>query len=160
MREEIETTNAFILKTMDTITDEYAKTLVDKHIHFTWHNNSEHTIETIPGKVLSYGNNKLIIDTMDIFFDDNDESDNWIKEIDIKDITNVYAFDNYTKDCFKLLEDIETFNDKIFKITNIFGDKIETKIIDENSPLSITIIVGNDNYEYPLYFIKEIKQVD
>ena len=54
------------LNTIDKMNEELAKSLIGKHIHFTWHNKDDNTKETMPGKVLSYDDNKITIGTMDI----------------------------------------------------------------------------------------------
>ena len=62
------------LNTIDKMTDEFGKSLIGTHMHFTWHNKDDNTIETMPGKVLDCKDNKIIVDTMDIFMLDNNTS--------------------------------------------------------------------------------------
>ena len=78
------------LRTMDMMTDELANSLIGKHIHFTWHNKKDNTMETMPGKVLGYNDNKITIGTMDIIMLDDEDKDGIIMTYDIDDITDFY----------------------------------------------------------------------
>ena len=39
------------LNTIDKMTEELGESLIGKHMHFTWHNKEDNTIETMPGMV-------------------------------------------------------------------------------------------------------------
>ena len=146
----------FKLNTIDTIDEEFAKSLVGKHIHFTWHNRKEKAIETMPGLVKSYDKGILKVDIMDIFSLDIDDFKG--HPYKIKDITDVYVFNEYNKNYEKLRDiDDEEINKELFEITNIFGNTITSKVLDYDYPLYITILIDDKPYDYPIYFIKEIK---
>ena len=143
------------LETIHIIDEEFAKSLVGKHIHFTWHNKEDNTVEIMPGKVLEYSDKKLKIDTMDVIMLDDKEDSKMIKTFNIDDINDIFVFDKYKKECWTLLDNIEL--NRNYEITNVFGDKINAKIINYDSPLKITILDENNEYDYPLYFIEDIK---
>lgn len=154
--------NKFLFKTSKKITDKEAKNLIGKHIHFTWYNKEDDVIETLPGMVLDYNEKILKIYTMDILFDnkDIDDSNRFVKNIRFDEISNIFIFDKYTKDFWKLLDNLDDKNilNKDFKITNVFDQSINTKIINYNIPLSLTILVDNKEIDYPLYFVKSINK--
>ena len=150
------------LDTIEQISGNFAKSLVNKHIHFTCHNREDNTIETMPGKVLNYNNRILEIDAMDIMYDDqsNSESNRLIKKISIDDISDVLVFDKYTKEFWNILDSIdEELKSKRFEISDVFGNTFITKILDNDS-LSITILCDDEPYDYPLYFISGLKAID
>lgn len=155
--------NKFLFKTKDKITKKESKELVGKHIHFTWYNKEDDVMETIPGLVLDNNDGLLSIYTMDIIFEDAKEEDNnrFIKDINYDELSNVLVFDNYTKEFWKLLDNIDDKDiiNKEFEIKNIFGNTITTKIVDYNIPLSITILIDKDEVIYPLYFIESINSI-
>lgn len=154
--------NKFLFKTSKKITDKEAKNLIGKHIHFTWYNKEDDVIETLPGMVLDYNEKILKIYTMDILFDnkDIDDSNRFVKNIRFDEISNIFIFDKYTKDFWKLLDNLDDKNilNKDFKITNVFDQSIDTKIINYNIPLSLTILIDNKEIDYPLYFVKSINK--
>ena len=96
------------LDTIEKLTEEIAKKLVGKHIHFTWHNKEDNTMETRPGKVLDYNNKMLKIDTLDIIYADTykEVSNKLIKEINIDDLSDVLTFEEYTKEFWNILDSI------------------------------------------------------
>ena len=150
----------FFLDTIDIIDSEYANSLVGKHIHFTHHDTKDNTVITMPGKVLEYNDGKLKIFTNDIIFDDdtNDDNNKMIEFIDINDISNLFVFDNYTKEYWNLVDTID--NNRIYTITNIYGNSIEGIISDMDSNI-ITILYKDllnnvNSIEYPLYLISDI----
>ena len=151
------------LDTIDLLTEELGKSLIDEHIYYTWHNKEDNTIETLPGKVLDCKDGKISIDTLDIFMLDNDtslENNKMIKTYNIEDITDIYPFkeDEYNHDVLDMIKDIDEtdYNNTLFDIS--YGnDSIKAIIVDINAPLSITLNISNEIYEYPLYLIKSIK---
>ena len=148
------------LNTIEQLDEELAKTLIGKHIQFTLHNNKDKTFETMPGKVLYYHDGKIEIDTMDIIMLDNNIIDNkMIKIFNIKDITDIFVFEKYNKNFYKLLDELrEDLKNKVFQIITVFEDNITTEILDYDS-LFITIKLNGKKYDYPLYFIKSLKKV-
>ena len=155
--------NKFLFKTKDKISKKESKELVGKHIHFTWYNKEDDVMETIPGLVLDNNDGLLSIYTMDIIFDNATEEDNnrFIKDINYDELSNILVFDNYTKEFWKLLDNLDDKDilNKEFDIKNIFGNTITTKIVDYNIPLSITILIDKDEVVYPLYFIESINNI-
>ena len=154
--------NNFLFKVEDKISKKRAKDLVGKHIHFTWHNKEDDTIETIPGLVLDNNDGMLKIYTMDIVFENASINDNnrFIKDINYDELSNVFVFDKYKEEFWTLLDDLDDKDIilKEFEITNVFGDSIETKVLDYNIPLTFTLEIDGDEVEYPLYFIESIKE--
>ena len=151
------------LDTIEKLTEEIAKKLVGKHIHFTWHNREDDTRETMPGKVLDYNDKILKIDTLDIIYEDTckEVSNELIKEINIDDLSDVLTFEEYTKEFWNILYSIteEDLKRKKFTISDVFGNTFTTRILDNDS-LSITILCNDEPYDYPLYFIKNLKVLD
>ena len=79
----------FILNTVPIIDESAAKNLVGRNIHFTWWNKKDKTMETLPGKVISYGNGKLKVFAYNIIFEEKSEDvpDNkMIRTIPIEEI--------------------------------------------------------------------------
>lgn len=151
------------LDTIEQISDDLAKSLINKHIHFTWHNREDNTVETMPGKVIDYNNKMLEIDTLDIIYEDesSEESNKLIKKISIDDISEVLVFDKYTKEFWNILDSVSEVDlkNKKFEVSDVFGNTFITRIIDNDS-LSITILCNDEPYDYPLYFIKSLKVYD
>ena len=161
---------AFELNTKETLDEETAKTLVNKNIHFTWHNKKERTIMTIPGKVLDYKNGYLKVFTTNIAFEDqsvDEKSNKMIENIALDEISNYMVFDNYTKEFYDLAENIEfDDNDQIilkpYKVTNIFNESIECIITTIDAfEMGLVYKYNNDlvEIEYPTYFIKRIAPI-
>jgi len=155
--------NKFLFKVKDKISKKEAKELVGKHIHFTWLNKEDDTIETIPGLVLENNDGMLKIYTMDIVFEDANEDDNsrFVKDINYDELSNVFVFDKYKNEFWTLLDSIDDKDiiSKEFEIKNVFGETIKTKVVDYNIPLSLTILLDDDEVEYPLYFIESINSI-
>lgn len=151
------------LDTIEKLTEEIAKKLVGKHIHFTWHNKEDNTMETMPGKVLDYNNKMLKIDTLDIIYADTykEVSNKLIKEINIDDLSDVLTFEEYTKEFWNILDSIteEELEERNFEISDVFGNTFTTRILDNDS-LSITILCDDEPYDYPLYFISGLRAID
>ena len=153
------------LDTISILTDEVAQTLVDKHIHFTWHQ-KDHTLFTLPGKVLNYKDGILLIDTLDIIYDEKPSKQHGninenVANIGIDNIRDVFVFERYTKHFWELLEPINEsdINKKMFKIEDIYGNSIVSKILREDV-LSITITIDDEPYDYPIYFIRSIEPLN
>ena len=150
------------LNTIDKMTEELAKSLIGKHIHFTWHNKDDNTKETMPGKVLSYDDNKITIGTMDITMLDDENKDGIVMTYDIDDITDIFPFEDYeyNHDFLHLLDDVneEDLGKTKYDI-NLFDATITTTILDYDMPLTLTFGSSKDKSEYPLYFIKSITRV-
>lgn len=150
------------LNTIDEMTEELALSLIDKHIHFTYHDRNDNTIHTMPGTVLDYENGKIKIDTMDITYDDWDNS--LVRVFNLEDITDIFPFSDkmYNHNFLELFEDLEfeDLNKTKYKI-QVFDDIfITTTIKDvENFPLSILISIDGKDCEIPVYFIKSAKKV-
>ena len=155
--------NKFLFKVEDKINKKRARELVGKHIHFTWHNKEDDTIETIPGLVLEDNDGVLKIYTMDIVFEDAtaDDDSRFVKDINYNELSNVFVFNKYTEEFWTLLDSIDDKDiiSKEFEITNVFGKTITTKVVDYNIPLSLTLLIDEDEVEYPLYFIESIKSI-
>lgn len=165
---EPQVTQVFDLCTSGIMTDEVAKGLVGRNIHFTWRNKKEKSIQTLPGKIISYEAGKVEVFTHNIVFEDfEDEKNNkMILTIPIDEIEDYVIFDDYTKEFWNLIEVIECDEDeqplkKIYKVDNIFGesvdciiDKLDSFCIDLSYKLSSEDVV---RVEYPLYFIKNIE---
>ena len=151
------------LRTMDMMTDELANSLIGKHIHFTWHNKKDNTVETMPGKVIDYKDNKITIGTMDIIMLDNEDKDGIVMTYDINDITDIFKFEDneYNHDFLHLLDNVkeEDLNKTRYNIEFFDNTVITTNIIEVDMPLSITFGISNDISEFPLYFIKSITRV-
>lgn len=150
------------LTTIDVMSEELAKSLIGKHIHFTWHNKEDNTSEIMPGKVLDYKNNKITIGTMDITMLDDENKDGIVMTYDIDDITDIFPFEEneYNHNFLNLLDDVneEDLNKTKYEI-KLFDVVITTTILDYDMPLTITFGSSSDKTEYPLYFIKSIKRV-
>lgn len=151
------------LNTIDVMTEEFAKSLIGKHIHFTWHSKEDNTTETMPGKVLDYKDNKITIGTMDIIMLDNEDKDGIVMTYDINDITDIFPFEDneYNHDFLHLLDDVDEkdLNKTKYDIEFFDNTIITTKIINFDIPLSITFGSLDDVSEFPLYFIKSITRV-
>ena len=165
---EPQNTEAFRLNTLATMSEKAAKELVGRNIHFTWRNKKEKSIQTLPGKIISYEAGKVEVFTHNIVFEDfEDEKNNkMILTIPIDEIEDYVIFDDYTKEFWNLIEVIECDEDeqplkKIYKVDNIFGesveciiDKLDSFCIDLSYKLSSGDVV---RVGYPLYFIKNIE---
>lgn len=151
------------LITIDIMTDELANSLIGKHIHFTWHNKKNNTVETMPGKVLDYKDNKITIGTMDIIMLDDEDKDGIVMTYDINDITDIFKFEDneYNHDFLHLLDDVkeEDLNKTIYNIELFDNTIITTNIIEVDMPLSIAFGSLDNISEFPLYFIKSITRV-
>lgn len=151
------------LNTIDKMTEEFGKSLIEKHMHFTWHNREDNTIETMPGKVLDCKDNKIIVDTMDIFMlDDDTSNDNkMIRTFNIDDITDIFPFeeDEYNPDVLDMVKDIDESDYNKTRYDIYLGDAtITTTIADIDAPLTLTMDLSGELCEYPLYFVYGIRK--
>ena len=151
------------LNTIEIMTEQLAKSLIGKHIHFTWHNREDNTQETMPGKVLDYKNERITIGTMDILMLDKEDKDGIVMTYDINDITDIFPFEEkkYNNSFLHLLDDFneENLNKSRYDIELFDNSVVTTSIIDLDMPFFITFGVSGDESEFPLYFIKSITQV-
>lgn len=154
----------FKLKVIPKINIKQAKSLIGKHIHFTCHDRTSNTIFNIPGKVIEQFDNKIKIYTNDILMiEDKDTINNMIYDIDLKDITNVFIFDNYNNNFQDLLNNIneETLLKDTYTLTNIYNNKIDVKITCFDI-LTIDFIYQKSNKtiykNYPIYLLNNIKR--
>lgn len=152
------------LNIIDKMTEELGKSLIGQHMHFTWHNKEDNTIETMPGKVLDCNDNKIIVDTMDIFMLDEDtsnENNKMIRTFNIDDITDIFPFEDneYNHDVLDMIKDIDEsdYNKKFYDIY-LANATITTTIADMDVPLTLTMNLSGKLCEYPLYFIYAIRK--
>ena len=164
---EPQVTQVFDLCTFGIMTDELAKELVGRNIHFTWRNKKEKSIQTLPGKIISYEAGKVKVFTYNIIFGDSEDEENnkMVLTIPIDEIENYITFDDFTKEFWNLIEVIKCDDDqplkKIYKVDNIFGESVEC-IIEMFDSFSMDITYKSSSgdlvrTEYPLYFIKSIE---
>lgn len=165
----------FFIKPVSSMSKEYAKTIIDKHIHFEWKHKEEGVDdiikESMSGKVLSCQNNELKIYTRYEFMleedlnDPNDLKDNdFIKNIPFGEITNIIEFNDYRKEFWEMLP--EDYSGNTYEITNINNRKLTTLIYDFDG-INIYFyfryqdkgIIVTERKSYPLYLLKEIKKV-
>ena len=152
------------LNTIDKMTEELGKSIIGKHMHFTWHNKEDNTIETMPGKVLDCKNGKITVDTMDIFMLDDEtsnENNKMIRIFDINDITDIFPFedDEYNPNFLDMIKDIDEsdYNKTCYDI--YLGDAtITATIADIDTPLTLTMNLSGELCEYPLYFVYAIRK--
>ena len=119
---EPQVTQVFDLCTFGIMTDEVAKELVGRNIHFTWRNKKEKSIQTLPGKIISYEAGKVKVFTYNIIFGDSEDEENnkMVLTIPIDEIENYITFDDFTKEFWNLIEVIKCDDDqplkKIYKV--------------------------------------------
>lgn len=148
------------LEVITELTEEVASTLINKTISFRWHDGEE--VSLIPGKVLKYENGKLTIFTSSIIFDETDDENNeFIKEINIEDIKDVYVLEKYNEEFDNLLD--EDINEQeVYQINTLNGKSFECIILNYDSFNIDCIYIDNNNMicdiEYPLYLIESIKK--
>lgn len=152
------------LNTIDKMTEELGKSLINKHMHFIWHNREDNTIETMPGKVLDCKDNKIIVDTMDIFMlDDDTTNDNnkMIRTFNIDDITDIFPFkdEEYNHNVLNMIKEIDESDYNKTRYDIYLGDAtITTTIADIDAPLTLTMNLSGELCEYPLYFVYAIRK--
>lgn len=152
------------LNIIDKMTEELGKSLIGQHMHFTWHNKEDNTIETMPGKVLDCNDNKIIIDTMDIFMLDEDtsnENNKMIRTFNTDDITDIFPFeeDEYNPDVLDMVKDIDEADYNKTRYDIYLADAtITTTIEDIDTPLTLTMNLSGELCEYPLYFVYAIRK--
>ncbi len=121
----------FFLKYKPTLNKEYAKSLVDKTVYFTWKhevlNSTSNKLEVIKeyvsGKVLDYKDNKLLIYTQYVFMLEEDLNDPnnlqdsaFIQEIPLEDITDIAEFTRYELKGWEILSN--DYYGKVYNITS------------------------------------------
>ena len=154
------------LNTINMMTEEFARDLASKkaHIHFSWHNKEDSTVESMPGTVLKYQNGKITVDTMDIFMLDDTISikDNkLVRTFNIGDITDIFTFEDYeyNHNVLDMIDDIDESNyNKTFYDIYLLNAIVTTTIADIDAPLTLTMNLSGELCEYPLYFIKAIRK--
>lgn len=129
--------------------------LIDKYIIYNLYVDDKY-YSTFRGKLLNYKNNVLYVD---VFNDGMEETKcmretPYRQEIPIIKIKSIEEFKNYYNKEF----DNSCIN-KVCKIINKNNEFIIGTIIDYQLGNLMISIDGNPNYEYPLYFIKEIEIV-
>lgn len=152
------------LNTIDKMTEKLGKSLIGKHMHFTWHNKEDNTIETMSGKVLDCKDNKIIVDTMDIFMLDNNASNDnnkMIRTFNIDDINDIFPFeeDEYNLDVLDMVKDIDESDYNKTRYDIYLADAtITTTIADIDTPLTLIMNLSGELCEYPLYFVYAIRK--
>lgn len=127
--------------------------LIGKHIIYNLYTDDKY-YSTFRGKLLEYKDDILYID---VFNDGMEETKSmyevpYRQEIPINKLKTIEEFKNYYNKEFD-----NVYINKNCKIINKNNDFIEGVIIDYQLG-NIMIRIDNDpNYEYPLYFVKEIE---
>lgn len=166
----------FFLKYKPTLSEDYAKSLVNKTIYFTWKHtikdstsNEVETIkEDISGKVLDYIDNTLRIYTNYVLMleqdlnDPNDLKDNsFIQDIPLEDITNIAELTNYRFEGWEILPN--DYYGKIYEITNMQGSTITAITYDFDGHYLYLAYKQEDNNiaknRYPISLINAVKLI-
>lgn len=109
---------------------------------------------TFRGKLLDFKNDTLYVDVFNDSMKETEETHEvpYKQEIPLNKLKNIEEFKNYYNKEFD-----NTFINKKCKITNKNNESIIGIIIDYQLG-NLMINIDNDpNYEYPLYFVKDIK---
>lgn len=109
---------------------------------------------TFRGKLLDFKNDTLYVDVFNDGMKETEETHEvpYKQEIPLNKLKNIEEFKNYYNKEFD-----NTFINKKCKITNKNNESIIGIIIDYQLG-NLMINIDNDpNYEYPLYFVKDIK---
>lgn len=127
--------------------------LVGKYIIYNLYIDDKY-YSTFRGKLLDFKDNTLYVD---VFNDGMKETKNMHKvlykeEIPTTKLKSIEEFKNYYNKEFD-----NTFINKECKITNKNNESITAIIIDYQLGNIMININDNPNYEYPLYFIKDIE---
>lgn len=127
--------------------------LVGKYIIYNLYIDDKY-YSTFRGKLLDFKDNTLYVD---VFNDGMKETKNMHKvpykeEIPTTKLKSIEEFKNYYNKEFD-----NTFINKKCKITNKNNESITAIIIDYQLGNIMININDNPNYEYPLYFIKDIE---
>ena len=129
--------------------------LIDKYIIYNLYVDDKY-YSTFRGKLLNYKNNVLYVD---VFNDGMEETKcmcetPYRQEIPINKIKSIEEFKNYYNKEFD-----NFYINKVCKIINKNNEFIIGTIIDYQLGNLMISIDDNPNYEYPLYFIKEMEVV-
>lgn len=109
---------------------------------------------TFRGKLLDFKNDTLYVDVFNDGMKETEETHEaqYKQEIPLNKLKNIEEFKNYYNKEFD-----NTFINKKCKITNKNNESIIGIIIDYQLGNLMINIDDDPNYEYPLYFIKDIK---
>ena len=109
---------------------------------------------TFRGKLLDFKNDTLYVDVFNDGMKETEETHEvpYKQEIPLNKLKNIEEFKNYYNKEFD-----NTFINKKCKITNKNNDSIIGIIIDYQLGNLMINIDDDPNYEYPLYFVKDIK---
>lgn len=129
------------------------KNLVGKYIIYNLFIDDKY-YSTFRGKLLAFKDNTLYVD---VFNDDMKETETmhevpYKEEIPTTKLKSIEEFKNYYNKEFD-----NTFINKECKITNKNNESITGIIIDYQLGNIMININDNPNYEYPLYFVKDIE---
>ena len=129
--------------------------LIGKYIIYNLYIDNNY-YSTFRGKLLDNRNNILYVD---VFNDGMKETISmretpYKQEIPINKIRNIEEFKNYYNRDFD-----NSYINKICRIKNKNNESITGTIIDYQLGNLMLCIDDNPNYEYPLYFVKEIELV-
>ena len=109
---------------------------------------------TFRGKLLNFKNDTLYVDVFNDGMKETEETHEvpYKQEIPLNKLKNIEEFKNYYNKEFD-----NTFINKKCKITNKNNESIIGIIIDYQLGNLMINIDDDPNYEYPLYFVKDIK---
>lgn len=109
---------------------------------------------TFRGKLLDFKNDTLYVDVFNDGMKETEETHEvpYKQEIPLNKLKNIEEFKNYYNKEFD-----NTFINKKCKITNKNNESIIGIIIDYQLGNLMINIDDDPNYEYPLYFVKDIK---
>lgn len=129
------------------------KNLVEKYIIYNLFIDDKY-YSTFRGKLLAFKDNTLYVD---VFNDGMKETETmhevpYKEEIPTTKLKSIEEFKNYYNKEFD-----NTFINKECKITNKNNESITGIIIDYQLGNIMININDNPNYEYPLYFVKDIE---
>lgn len=129
------------------------KNLVGKYVIYNLFIDDKY-YSTFRGKLLAFKDNTLYVD---VFNDDMKETETmhevpYKEEIPTTKLKSIEEFKNYYNKEFD-----NTFINKECKITNKNNESITGIIIDYQLGNIMININDNPNYEYPLYFVKDIE---
>lgn len=109
---------------------------------------------TFRGKLLEFKDDTLYVDVFNDGMKETKETHEipYKQEIPVTNLKSIEEFKNYYNKEFD-----NTFINKECKITNKNNESIAGIIIDYQLGNLMINIDGNPNYEYPLYFVKDIE---
>lgn len=109
---------------------------------------------TFRGKLLDFKNDTLYVDVFNDGMKETEETHEvpYKQEIPLNKLKNIEEFKNYYNKEFD-----NTFINKKCKITNKNNESIIGIIVDYQLGNLMINIDDDPNYEYPLYFVKDIK---